>query len=187
MASSGNYYLDAATLALATTVYDNAALTVASADGYYADGSIVRQQINGVLQAAANCPSCTVSACRTVVTGSYPVSGGASSSCSGTITVTGGTVNVWARYNSGGSASGTAIFGVTINSVNANGSFTITGSGQTGHSSSNGSTGAGFITLPPGTYNFTLVKTDNLTSGNNVRLAWSVGTNPATATEMAAC
>lgn len=186
MASSGNYYLDAATLALATTVYDNAALTVASADGYYADGSIVRQQINGVLQAVANCPSCTVSACRTVSSGLYPVSN-AAISANGTITVTGGTVNVWARYNSGGSTSGTAIFSMNINSVNANGSFTITGSGQTGHSSSNGSTGAGFITLPPGTYNFTLIKSDNLTSGNNVRLAWSVGTNPATATEMAAC
>lgn len=187
MASSAIFYMDAATLSLATAVYDNAALTIASADGWYSDGTIVRQQVNGVLLAQAPCPSCTVGVCRTVLIGTVPVSGGASSSASGTITVTGGNVNIWARYNSGGSTSGTAIFSMTINSVNANGTFTITGSGQTGHTSSNGSTGAGYITLTPGTYNFTLVKSDNLTSGNNVRFVWSTGTNPATATEVLGC
>lgn len=187
MASSANYYLDAATLSLATAVYTNAGLTIAAADGFYADGSFVRQQVNGSLLAAAPCPACSVTTCRTVTLGVYPVTNSPSSSCSGTITVTGGTVNVWARYTKGGGVNGTAVFSTTINGVNASGSFSVTDVTPQGHTSSNGSTGAGFVTLAPGTYNFTLVKSDVLSSGNNVRLVWSVGTNPNAAAEMGAC
>jgi hypothetical protein len=96
-------------------------------------------------------------------------------------------VNVWARYTKGGGVNGTAVFSTTINGVNASGSFSVTDVTPQGHTSSNGSTGAGFVTLAPGTYNFTLVKSDVLSSGNNVRLVWSVGTNPNAAAEMGAC
>lgn len=126
-------------------------------------------------------------ACYISQTGVYPVSGGAGSASTGTITVTGSSVNVWAKYNTAGSTSGTAIYSMTINSVNANGSDTITSSGQTFYSSQGGSNSNGYITLTPGTYNYTLTKTDNLTSGNSVRFSWSTGTNAATSTEMTAC
>jgi hypothetical protein len=122
-----------------------------------------------------------------VTVGVYPVTNSPSSSCSGTITVTGGTINVWARYTKGGGTNGTAVFSTTINGVNASGSFSVSDVTPQGHTSSNGSTGAGFVTLAPGTYNFTLVKSDVLSSGNNVRLVWSVGTNPNAAAEMGPC
>jgi hypothetical protein len=58
MATQGTYYLNAASLALATAVYSDAGLTTLAADGFYADGSIVREQVSGVLQAQSACPTC---------------------------------------------------------------------------------------------------------------------------------
>lgn len=52
------YYLDAPSLALATGVYTNAALTICAADGVYSDGNITRIQTGCVLGPAKFCPSC---------------------------------------------------------------------------------------------------------------------------------
>ena len=60
MATSGTFYLDAPSLSTATVVYSNAALTTVAANGFYADGSIVRQQASGVLLPQQNCPACAV-------------------------------------------------------------------------------------------------------------------------------
>ena len=60
MPQLGNFFIDATTLAGATAVFQNAALTVVAADGYYSDGSIVRLQTNGVLGAPTPCPNCSL-------------------------------------------------------------------------------------------------------------------------------
>jgi hypothetical protein len=138
-----------------------------------------------------NTPTSTppLDVCYTTTFGVVPVSGGSGTFAQGTITVTGGTVNVWAKYTNGSySGSEIAGFSMNINSIDASGTFTIITPGQVGYSSSGG-TADGYITLGPGTYNFTLVKSDNLTSGNNVRFSWnnSTITNPLTSTDMVAC
>lgn len=58
MATQGTYYLDAPSLATATVVYQDQGLTVLAPDGYYSDGTIVRQQVAGVLLPVAACPAC---------------------------------------------------------------------------------------------------------------------------------
>ena len=55
MASLGTYYFDTASFTNATTVYDDAALSTVSANGFYSDDTIVRQQVSGVLFAAQSC------------------------------------------------------------------------------------------------------------------------------------
>lgn len=57
MAVSGTYYLDAPSLASATSVFDDALLTTLAADGYYAEGVIVRQQVGGILLPQQLCPA----------------------------------------------------------------------------------------------------------------------------------
>tara|TARA_R110000868_G_scaffold99930_2_gene274796 strand:- start:3669 stop:4973 length:1305 start_codon:yes stop_codon:yes gene_type:complete len=52
------YYINAPTLSLATAVYDDPQLTICSADGYYADGPVVRQQADCVLLPVQQCPFC---------------------------------------------------------------------------------------------------------------------------------
>jgi len=52
------YFLDAPTLAQATAIYTDAALTVCAADGVYSDGSITRVLSGCVLGPAIICPSC---------------------------------------------------------------------------------------------------------------------------------
>jgi hypothetical protein len=53
------HYLNGTTLSNSTTVFDNAALTIVSADGFYADGSgISREQVSGILGPVQNCPEC---------------------------------------------------------------------------------------------------------------------------------
>tara|TARA_Y100001972_G_C7666425_1_gene337087 strand:+ start:4790 stop:6361 length:1572 start_codon:yes stop_codon:yes gene_type:complete len=52
------YYFDGLNFSNATTVFDDQALTVVSADGFYAQNGIVRQQLNGVLLNAQACTSC---------------------------------------------------------------------------------------------------------------------------------
>jgi len=65
------------------------------------------------------------SACYDLTSGLMPVTGGGGTTTTGTITVVGGTVNVWAEYNSGGSSSGTADFSMVVNAIAASGTFTI--------------------------------------------------------------
>lgn len=53
------YYLNGTTLSNSTVVYDDAALTIVSADGFYADGSgISREQVSGILGPIQDCPEC---------------------------------------------------------------------------------------------------------------------------------
>jgi hypothetical protein len=66
MATSGTFYLDAPSLSTATVIYSNAALTTVAANGYYSDGSIMRQQLAGVLLPPVICPSCSVSCGGTI-------------------------------------------------------------------------------------------------------------------------
>lgn len=58
MATSATYYLNGPTLSDATAVFSNAALTILAADGFYSDGTVVREQISGSLNSAVPCPSC---------------------------------------------------------------------------------------------------------------------------------
>jgi hypothetical protein len=52
------YYIDGNSLATATAIYTDAALTTCAPDGYYSNGTIVREQISCVLQPAQTCPAC---------------------------------------------------------------------------------------------------------------------------------
>jgi len=58
MAVNSTYYLDAANLSLATSVYLDLALTMLAPDGFYGDGTTTRQQSAGILLAAAACSDC---------------------------------------------------------------------------------------------------------------------------------
>jgi hypothetical protein len=49
MAVNATYYLDAASLSLATAVYLDSSLSLIAPNGFYADGTVVRQQSSGVL------------------------------------------------------------------------------------------------------------------------------------------
>lgn len=60
MATSGTFYLDAPSLSTASVVYSNAALTTVAANGFYSDGSIVREQVSGALLPQQACPACAV-------------------------------------------------------------------------------------------------------------------------------
>ena len=59
MATLGSYYIDGPTLASATAVFTDAAMTTPAPDGWYADGTSVREQIGGFLGIVQTCPSCT--------------------------------------------------------------------------------------------------------------------------------
>ena len=60
MATARIYYIDTFNFADATAVYDDAALTIFAADGFYQMGGVTaRQQISGVLKPAEDCPSCS--------------------------------------------------------------------------------------------------------------------------------
>lgn len=56
-------YFNAATLNDATTVFDNALLTIPSVNGYYSDGVVTRYQFNEVLGPNLTCPSCPSFSC----------------------------------------------------------------------------------------------------------------------------
>ena len=60
MATYGQFYYDGLNFATCTSVYDDAALTIVASDGWYSQGGIFRQMLNGILLAATPCPSCTV-------------------------------------------------------------------------------------------------------------------------------
>lgn len=65
------YYLNGTTLSNSTTVFDDAALTIVSADGFYADGSgISREQVSGILGPVQSCPECLTPCGSPIGTGS---------------------------------------------------------------------------------------------------------------------
>lgn len=59
MATYGQYYYDGLDFVSCTSVYTDAALTIVAPDGWYSQGGIFRQMLNGILLAASPCPSCT--------------------------------------------------------------------------------------------------------------------------------
>ncbi len=58
MALLGNYFIDGATLQVATAVFTTQDMTTPAPDGFYADGVVTRQQVNGLLLNTVVCPSC---------------------------------------------------------------------------------------------------------------------------------
>ena len=93
-------------------------------------------------------------------------------------------------YNSGGISNGTAFWSTTINSITISGTFTILTSGQPRYTTTGGSTGNGYITLAPGTYSLSLLKTDNYSSGAGIStIMWSASsnTNPNLTTSVTTC
>jgi hypothetical protein len=70
MAVSSTYFLNAADLTSATAVYTDFSLTNKAPDGAYSDGTISRQQIQGVLSTSEACPSPCPTPCGTSISGS---------------------------------------------------------------------------------------------------------------------
>ncbi len=58
MATSSSYYLNAPSLGSATAVFTDEALTTCAPDGFYSNGSIVREQVECTLLPQQTCPSC---------------------------------------------------------------------------------------------------------------------------------
>jgi len=67
MATTSTYYLNGPTLDTATSVFIDPDMTLVAPDGYYKEGSNVRELVSGVFQPTIACPSCGV-ACDTTVT-----------------------------------------------------------------------------------------------------------------------
>lgn len=68
MATSGTYFLNGPTLSSATAVFTDAALSICAPDGFYSDGSIVREQVGCLLLPDVVCPSCAIP-CNTNISG----------------------------------------------------------------------------------------------------------------------
>lgn len=60
MATLGNYFIDAPTLAGATAVFTDVDMTILAPDGFYSDGTTVREQTGGLLGVSVVCPSCVL-------------------------------------------------------------------------------------------------------------------------------
>lgn len=58
MATAVTIYLNNSSFTAATAVYMDVGLTTIAPDGWYSDGTNVRQQISGILQAAVACEGC---------------------------------------------------------------------------------------------------------------------------------
>jgi hypothetical protein len=58
MAISATFFLDSPSLSTATAIYGDEFLTTLAPDGFYSDGTIVREQSLGVLLPQVVCPSC---------------------------------------------------------------------------------------------------------------------------------
>lgn len=58
MATSSSYYLNAPSLGSATAIFTDEALTTCAPDGFYSNGSIVREQVECNLLPQQTCPSC---------------------------------------------------------------------------------------------------------------------------------
>ncbi len=68
MASNEIVFLNGPTLSSATAVFIDDALTTCAPDGFYSDGSVVREQVDCVLLPPVICPSCTTP-CNTNIVG----------------------------------------------------------------------------------------------------------------------
>lgn len=71
---SQQFFLDAASLGAASSIYLDNSLTVCAPDGYYSDGVITRQQVGCVLLPEEICPECGLP-CDSTLTSTESVSG----------------------------------------------------------------------------------------------------------------
>jgi hypothetical protein len=112
MATLATFYLDAPSLGSASVVYSDPALTTVAANGYYSDGTIVRQQSAGALLPQTTCPSCASTQAFTIyfdVTTSPPNTqgwSGSSAACAGTGTpltvyILGSAASLYDAYTAG--------------------------------------------------------------------------------------
>jgi hypothetical protein len=69
MATSSTYFLNAPSLASSTSVFTDDELSILAADGFYSDGVISREQVDGVLLPQQTCPSCATP-CGTTINAS---------------------------------------------------------------------------------------------------------------------
>ena len=61
MSTLGTYYLNAPSLSSATAAYDDSALTIPAADGFYSDGVTVRELVSGLFtDVISSCAPCAV-------------------------------------------------------------------------------------------------------------------------------
>ena len=58
MATSSSYYLNAPSLGSATAIFTDNALSICAPNGFYSNGSIVREQVDCVLLPQQTCPAC---------------------------------------------------------------------------------------------------------------------------------
>lgn len=77
MPLSQPYYLNAPSLASATSVFSDAALTICAPDGFYSDGSIVREMVGCVLLPQQVCAECCSDLCSGWTATSSPATLGA--------------------------------------------------------------------------------------------------------------
>lgn len=63
MPSTQPFYINGPSLSSATAVFDDAALTTCSPDGYYSDGIVTRQQVGCVLLPEQICDACCSDPC----------------------------------------------------------------------------------------------------------------------------
>ena len=67
----GNYYLNGSSLAAATNIYTDAALTTPAPNGFYSQGGLYREAIGGVLGPLNTCQSC-ISSCPVTINSNFP-------------------------------------------------------------------------------------------------------------------
>ena len=106
MATFGSYTINGPSLLSATTVFGPSPATTAAPDGFYSDGTNVRQQISGVLQPTEACPSCeencNISVSATGTQGVFTINVGIGTGTTGAVVLnfTGGTpCGILATYN----------------------------------------------------------------------------------------
>jgi hypothetical protein len=66
MATSSSYYLNAPSLGSATAIFTDEALSICADDGFYSNGSIVREQVECVLLPQQTCPTCATPCGETI-------------------------------------------------------------------------------------------------------------------------
>ena len=66
MATSSSYYLNAPSLGSATAIFTDNALSICAPDGFYSNGSIVREQVGCVLLPQQTCPACATPCGETI-------------------------------------------------------------------------------------------------------------------------
>ncbi len=68
MATTASYYLNGPSLATATSAFIDPDMTIFAPDGYYSDGTVVRQMVGGIFLPGFDCPMCGPSCDTTIST-----------------------------------------------------------------------------------------------------------------------